>query len=277
MGSPFRRRSTWLGTVVASTLIVVTAAFVNANLTGPPPGYTGAPGEQACDAAGCHTPPPDTPATSFKVSAFTAGPDTEVISVTLFLDGPQLSRPLGFQATVLDSADQPTGEVVLVDTVRTQMELGGNGRTYVTHTQAGTASDNGSNYEGWNFRWVRSDTSVDWVILYVAGCWGDGDGTAAGDEVRTMTKSVGLTTGSCVVTMTGDINLSGTVTSADIIALVGYIFRGGAHPLPCDAAGDVNCTGTVTSADIISLVNYVFKAGPPPCDVCDLIPDVWPC
>ena len=58
---------------------------------------------------------------------------------------------------------------------------------------------------------------------------------------------------------------------------MGYIFRGGAHPLPCDAAGDVNCTGTVTSADIISLVNYVFKAGPPPCDVCDLIPDVWPC
>jgi len=28
---------------------------------------------------------------------------------------------------------------------------------------------------------------------------------------------------------------------------------------------DANCTGTVTSADIIYLVNYVFKGGPLPC------------
>ena len=63
-------------------------------------------------------------------------------------------------------------------------------------------------------------------------------------------------------------NLSGTITSADIIGLVNFVFKGGDPPLPCVAAGDVNCGGTVTSADIIALVNYVFKGGLAPCDAC---------
>jgi hypothetical protein len=73
---------------------------------------------------------------------------------------------------------------------------------------------------------------------------------------------------SCLISLNGDQNNSNTVTSADIITLVGYVFKGGAAPLPCVAAGDVNCSGTVTSADIITLVGYVFKGGAPPCDIC---------
>jgi hypothetical protein len=72
----------------------------------------------------------------------------------------------------------------------------------------------------------------------------------------------------CLITVNGDENNSGTVTSADIITLVGYVFKGGAAPLPCVAAGDVNCSGSVTSADIITLVGYVFKGGAPPCNIC---------
>ncbi len=74
--------------------------------------------------------------------------------------------------------------------------------------------------------------------------------------------------GDCLITLPGDQNNSNTVTSADIITLVGYVFKGGAAPVPCVAAGDVNCSGTVTSADIITLVGYVFKGGAPPCDIC---------
>ena len=47
--------------------------------------------------------------------------------------------------------------------------------------------------------------------------------------------------------------------------------------MPCVAAGDANCSGTVTSADIIYLVNYVFKSGPLPCNVCNMNPAVWTC
>jgi len=72
----------------------------------------------------------------------------------------------------------------------------------------------------------------------------------------------------CPITLTGDVNGSNTITSADIIYLVGYVFKGGPQPQPCIAAGDVNCSGTVTSADIIYLVGYVFKGGAAPCNAC---------
>ena len=72
----------------------------------------------------------------------------------------------------------------------------------------------------------------------------------------------------CPITVTGDVNISGSITSADVITLVNYVFKSGLPPQPCVAAGDVNCNGSVTSADVISLVNFVFKGGTPPCDAC---------
>lgn len=81
----------------------------------------------------------------------------------------------------------------------------------------------------------------------------------------------------CAIALTGDVNLTGTLTSADIIYLVNFVFKGGPTPNPCEAAGDVGCNGTVTSADIIYMVNHVFKGGPAPCDVCTQIPGVWTC
>lgn len=74
--------------------------------------------------------------------------------------------------------------------------------------------------------------------------------------------------GGCPIVLSGDVNLSTTVTSADIIVLVNFVFKGGADPLPCQANGDVNCNGAVTSADIIVLVNFVFKGGAAPCNTC---------
>lgn len=83
--------------------------------------------------------------------------------------------------------------------------------------------------------------------------------------------------GECLVVTTGDVNVSGSITSADIIVLVNFVFKGGPDPEPCPAAGDVNCSGGVTSADIITLVNFVFKGGAAPCDVCAIIPSEWTC
>jgi hypothetical protein len=77
--------------------------------------------------------------------------------------------------------------------------------------------------------------------------------------------------------MTGDVNVSGAITAADIIYLVGYVFKSGPAPVPCAAAGDANCDAAATAADIIYLVIHVFKGGPMPCDVCALIPGVWTC
>ena len=75
----------------------------------------------------------------------------------------------------------------------------------------------------------------------------------------------------CPITSTGDVNSDGSHTSADIIYMVNYVFKGGATPVPCAMAADVNCTGSVTSADVIYMVNYVFKGAAPPCDACSIV------
>ena len=72
----------------------------------------------------------------------------------------------------------------------------------------------------------------------------------------------------CVAELIGDTNDDGVITSADIIRLVIYVFKGGPAPVPVPLAGDANCDNTLTSADIIHLVGFVFKGGEPPCDVC---------
>lgn len=75
----------------------------------------------------------------------------------------------------------------------------------------------------------------------------------------------------CAVLITGDVDVSGAVTSSDLIIMVNYIFKSGAEPQPQAEAGDVDCSGTLTSADLVKMVNYVFKSGAPPCNVCTII------
>ena len=72
----------------------------------------------------------------------------------------------------------------------------------------------------------------------------------------------------CLITVDGDVSNDGAITSADIIVLCNFTFKGGAEPQPCLANGDVNCSGTVTSADMIMLIHVCFKGGAPPCDIC---------
>jgi hypothetical protein len=81
----------------------------------------------------------------------------------------------------------------------------------------------------------------------------------------------------CPVGLTGDLSGDATITAADLIQLVRYIYKSGARLSPCAAVGDVNCSGDLTATDAVILVNFIFKSGPPPCNICSLIPDVWPC
>lgn len=95
----------------------------------------------------------------------------------------------------------------------------------------------------------------------------DFDGDAIGDLCDNCDR---YATPGNVAVSTGDVNANGTITSADVIALVNYVFKGGPPPLPIAEAGDVNCDGNITSSDIIYLVNYVFKSAAAPCNVCAL-------
>ena len=62
----------------------------------------------------------------------------------------------------------------------------------------------------------------------------------------------------------GDVNSDSSLTSADIIYMVNFVFKGGPPPQPVLEWGDVNCDDVSTSADVIYLVNHIFKGGPAP-------------
>lgn len=63
----------------------------------------------------------------------------------------------------------------------------------------------------------------------------------------------------------GDANRDGGVNIADMVYLVGYLFKRGPQPNPIVQVGDANCDGKVTIADVVYLVAYLFKSGPTPC------------
>ena len=107
-------------------------------------------------------------------------------------------------------------------------------------------------------------TTLRYILgLTIVGVIGGASPTLAADpDLQTENHD------SCIVELTGDVNVSGAITSADIICCVRFIFLQGCDPQPCFGAGDVNCSGVVTSGDVIYLVNYVFKGSIEPCDIC---------
>jgi len=61
----------------------------------------------------------------------------------------------------------------------------------------------------------------------------------------------------------GDANSDLTVSVADIVYLVSYLFKGGPPPNPI-WKGDANGDCKVTASDVVYLVSYLYKGGPPP-------------
>ncbi len=60
----------------------------------------------------------------------------------------------------------------------------------------------------------------------------------------------------------GDVNKTGTVTMADVMKLVDYLFDSDTMTEAYNLkAGDVNSTNTVTMADVMKLVDYILEGG----------------
>jgi hypothetical protein len=67
-------------------------------------------------------------------------------------------------------------------------------------------------------------------------------------------------TAGCCVGVTGNVNMTGIVDSADLAALVSYLTGGGFVPT-CTKEANVNATGIVDSADLAALVSYLTGGG----------------
>lgn len=62
----------------------------------------------------------------------------------------------------------------------------------------------------------------------------------------------------------GDANGDSSISVADVVYLVNYLFRRGPLPYPILLVADANCDGKVNIADVVYLVALIFKGGPPP-------------
>jgi hypothetical protein len=61
----------------------------------------------------------------------------------------------------------------------------------------------------------------------------------------------------------GDADGSGSISVADAVYLINYIFGGGPAPDPV-SAGDADCSGGISIGDAVYVINYIFGGGPAP-------------
>lgn len=65
----------------------------------------------------------------------------------------------------------------------------------------------------------------------------------------------------------GDADGNQSVSIADAVYIITYIFGGGPAPVPLES-GEVNCDGNVSISDAVYLINYIFGGGTAPCAAC---------
>jgi aldose sugar dehydrogenase len=154
--------------------------------TGPPAGYTHAPGELDCSE--CHTTPAQSSGT-ITVTApqhYTPG-ETYDITVTHATQDPSRVR-WGFELTALDSTDSKAGTLAPADSLTQVVNNSGPfpSRQYVEHAIKDNSDGTFSGQQfgaHWTFKWTAPDTDVGPVTFYAAGNQANGDRNSSGDNI----------------------------------------------------------------------------------------------
>jgi hypothetical protein len=177
-------------TLVLSVFVVV----ILISSSGAPIGTTGAHGELTCGKVGCHTGvnQSDNINTGLgilkieslqDISNYKAG---EIYEISVTLDEVDVER-FGFSLTVLDDNFNKVGELIVIDSIRTQVFKGVRqfaGREYITYRNIGTLPySKGKGW--WTFKWKAPDVYVGKITFYAAGVSANNDGTDKGDLVYT--------------------------------------------------------------------------------------------
>jgi len=159
---------------------------------GPPPGYTGAPGESVCTA--CHNTAalnsgPGSVAIQLPTDTYALGQTYQIVVHDTTSD--QSRRRWGFELTVLNGKNQPAGKLTVTDSAHTQIKSGGlvPNRRYIEQTLDGTFSGQ-TGGATWTFNWQAPAKNVGAVTFYVASNFSAGCGTDQCGEIHTATASV---------------------------------------------------------------------------------------
>ena len=224
--------------------MLLAGGLVWAHSTGPTEPATGAPPfEPTCAKSLCHDSfTADTGPGSFTISHVTSTPgeytpgDTVDFQIHLGQTG---QRRWGFQVTVINTAGDPVGTLIVSEPTRTHVETGGGGRQYLTHTALGTDSNTVNASPGWTFKWKAPGPGAGTATFYAAGNAADADGTSLGDYIYTVSQV--LTEGPVAVRENGEVRPGSFRLGANFP----NPFNAGTripYKLSADAAGPVSLT-----------------------------------
>lgn len=172
---------------------------------GPPPGFTGAPGEETCTS--CHTQNAGTGLFAITAPASYVPGQTYQMSVEhSTADATRLRW--GFQMTALDGTESAAG--TFTDTSQFTQADFASSRYYVSHTQDGSFAGTGGS-ASWTFDWTAPATHVGPVTFYAAGIQANNNNGRLGDQTYTAT-AVTQSAVSPTATATPSVAISGTVT-----------------------------------------------------------------
>jgi uncharacterized repeat protein (TIGR01451 family) len=177
-----------LGFLLSSNSIIRPAQAFS---SGPPAGYTGAPGEEPEACAECHV-PADAGTGHISITAPQTYVPGQTYPITVTHTNPDLSRiRWGFELTVLDTSDQTAGNLQTLDGLTQVLNNAGPGgaRQYIEHTAAGTFIGQ-QNTASWTFNWTAPATDIGVVTFYTAGNQANNDGNTSGDYIYKTFVSV---------------------------------------------------------------------------------------
>lgn len=167
--------------ILSALLLFVPNAYNNASQA--PTEHSSAPGEQTCAASGCHT---GSPLTSNQFSVGVTGGVSSYVTSTqynMFVNLSASAPIRGFQMTAVYGNGSKAGTFSLSNPSLTTLATGTNGREYVGHNGATSAS-------AWAFRWTAPSTYNGTVYFYASGLAADGDNTSSGDITYTLLDSL---------------------------------------------------------------------------------------
>jgi hypothetical protein len=166
-------------TIVLSALLLGSQDLFT-NITQPPTGYTGAPGESTCATAGCHFGTPTLNASD--ISLLTVGSPNLTSG---YAASTQYSLAVnagsaasyGFSLTAVDASGSAIGTFSLSSPATTSLATGSGSKQYVGHKNANTTN-------AWSFRWTSPATTTETVYFYLAVNQANDNDEATGDNIK---------------------------------------------------------------------------------------------
>ncbi len=164
-------------------LCIASSGSVFAFSWNPPNGRTGAPNENTCAAAGCHSGNALNAAGGSLMltvpGVYTPGMEYEIV-VQLARAG---QERWGFQMTALNSNNARAGTFATVDG-NTQLDEQ-NSKQYIEHTLTGTSAGT-NNANSWRFKWTAPSIDVGPIMFYAAGNAANNAAGSLGDYIYTQ-------------------------------------------------------------------------------------------